>query len=232
VAEVAIRYVVFIFVIYVRSDTIKSPSIFHVVLVMVSNPLMFLELAFPNKVSNILSNLFNSSYIVYLGVFLYYLHRRLKNPKAELIFGVLKVLAFLALWTAFIMRQLHLVNQNKIEFVQYILMVVVCLPLLHHLWRLYFFRIKTILHRNVLFIALTIFYLLFLFLSGYIVNYGWKKISFFLIVQTYGIELCYLTSPVPLSNDLKTEPAEKAEQLTLPESDPPQEQMLPKEEEI
>ena len=26
-------------------------------------------------------------------------------------------------------------------------------------------------------------------------HYGWKKISFYLIVQSYGIELCYLTAP-------------------------------------
>ena len=68
------------------------------------------------------------------------------------------------------------------------------MPLIHYVWRLFFFKINTILHRNMLFISLTVYYVLFLFLSGYLVSYGWKKISFYLIVQTYGIELCYLTS--------------------------------------
>lgn len=80
-------------------------------------------------------------------------------------------------------------------------MASVLLYLAHHLWNLYFFKSKTVLHRNVLFISLTVYYLLLLFLSGYIVSYGWKKISFYLIVQTYGIELCYLTSPIQVNQD-------------------------------
>jgi hypothetical protein len=73
-------------------------------------------------------------------------------------------------------------------------MALVLMPLIHYVWRLFFSKINTTLHRNMLFISLTVYYVLFLFLSGYIVSYGWKKISFYLIVQTYGIELCYLTS--------------------------------------
>ena len=169
---------------------------------MVSNPLIFIELASPNFVTNCLSNIFTTAYIVYLAVFLYYWHRKLKNSKANVIVITIKILAFLGLWVASIMRQLHLVNQTKIELIQTILMVLVLLPLFHHLWKLYFFKIKTVLHRNVLFIALTIYYLLFLFLSGYLVHYGWKKISFYIIVQVYGIELCYLTnSSTPLNSE-------------------------------
>lgn len=79
-------------------------------------------------------------------------------------------------------------------------MALVLFSLAQYLWRLFFFKINTILHRNVLFIALTVYYVLFLFFSGYIVSYGWKKISFYLIVQTYGIELCYLTTSYEKQN--------------------------------
>jgi len=155
---------------------------------------MFIEIAFPNAVSNALSNIFGSTYTAYLAVFLYYTHRRLKNHTAEMFFRSAKALLFVGLWIASILRQLHLVNQTKIELIQYILMGLVLLPLVHYLWKLFVFKINSILHRNMLFISLTVYYVLFLFFSGYIVNYGWKKISFYLIVQTYGIELCYLTS--------------------------------------
>ena len=134
-------------------------------------------------------------YIVYLSVFLYYCHRKLRDHRADIIFRTAKLVFFVGLWAASIMRQLHFVNQTKIEFFQYILMGIVLLPLFHHLWKLYFIRSKTILHRNMLFIALTVYFLLVLFFSGYLVNYGWKKISAYLIVQIYGCELCYLTSP-------------------------------------
>jgi len=125
-------------------------------------------------------------YIAYLGVFLYYCHRKLVNNRADLILKVGKALTFLCLWVASIMRQLHLVNQTKVEFIQYNLIVIVLIPLVHHLWKLYFLKSKTILHRNMLFISHTVYYLLVLFFSGYLVSYGWKKISFYFIVQVYG----------------------------------------------
>jgi hypothetical protein len=134
-------------------------------------------------------------YIAYLGVFLYYCHRKLKDHRVDLLLRIAKALVFLGLWVTSIMRQLHWVNQPKIEFFQSILIVLVLVPLVHHLWKLYFLKSKTILHRNMLFIYHTVYYLMLLFFSGYLVNYGWKKISFYFIVQIYGCELCYLTSP-------------------------------------
>lgn len=196
-----------------------------------SNPLIFIELASPNFATNCVSNVFGSTYLAYLAVFLYYWHRKLKNNKVNVIVIIIKILAFIGLAVVSVMRQLHLVNQTKIELIQTILMCVVLLPLLHHLWKLYFFKIKTILHRNVLFISLTIYYLLFLFLSGYLVRYGWKKISFYLIVQAYGIELCYLTSSIATSDKVKPEELVEERQV-VPDTDnvqiPPKSQKSPK----
>jgi hypothetical protein len=82
-----------------------------------------------------------------------------------------------------------------VEWIQYFLIVSIMVPIVQYLWRMYFFRSKVVLHRNMLFIVLTIYYFAILFFSGYIVDYGWKKISFYLIVQTYGTALCFLTAP-------------------------------------
>jgi hypothetical protein len=88
-------------------------------------------------------------------------------------------------------------NQTLVEWIQYLLIVGIMVPIVQYLWRMYFIRSKVVLHRNMLFVVLTIYYFAILFFSGYIVDYGWKKISFYLIVQTYGVALCYLTSPIP-----------------------------------
>lgn len=165
------------------------------ILLLVANPLIFIEIAFPNSVSNVISNICSSAYITYLAVFLFYTRRKLKNRNVDLILTGTKILVFTGLLVVNVMRQMHLVNQTKIEVLQIILMILVLLPLAQHLWKLFFVRSKTILHRSMLFISLTCYYLTFLFLTGYIVPYGWKKIIFYLIVQTYGVELCYLTSP-------------------------------------
>jgi hypothetical protein len=191
-----------LFALYVRGETSKSPVIFHVILLLVANPLIFIEIAFPNSVSNTISNLCSSAYITYLAVFLFYTRRRLKNRNADMILTTAKALTFTTLFVVNVMRQMHLVNQAKIEVLQAILMILVLLPLAQHLWKLFFVRSKTIVHRSMLFISLTCYYLTFLFLTGYLVPYGWKKIIFYLIIQTYGVELCYLTSPAPqIAND-------------------------------
>lgn len=168
-----------------------------------ANPLIFIEIAFPNSISNCISNVCSSSYIIYIAVFLLYTRPRLKHHRVDLILTLVKMVIFSALLVTNVMRQMHLVNQNKIDAIQTILMVLVLIPLVHHIWKLFFVRSRTIPHRNMLFISLTIYYLTFLFLSGYIVNYGWKKISFYLIIQAYGVELCYLTSPAKLPENIQ-----------------------------
>lgn len=131
---------------------------------------------------------------------MFYTHRKLKNRQAEVVLIAGKIVIFLGLLVINVMRQMHLVNQTRIEVIEIILVALVMLPLVKHLWKLFFIKSRTILHRSMLFISLTCYYLTFLFLTGYIVPYGWKKIIFYLIVQTYGVELCYLTCPAAESD--------------------------------
>jgi hypothetical protein len=179
----------------VRAETTGCPAVFQLVLLFTANPLIFTEIAFPNTASNVVSNMCSSSYIFYIAVFLHYTHKRLKNTKVDIAVRAAKLLATIALYAASILRQLHLVNQTLIELAQYVLIIVVLVPMVQYLWKVYFFRSKTILHRDVLFILLALYYFLLLFFSGYIVDYGWKKISFYLIILAYGLNLCYLTTP-------------------------------------
>lgn len=195
--ELLIRYVSFLFILYVRAETQGCPLLFQAILFFTANPLIFTEIAFPNTFSNIISSMCSNTYIFYIPIFLYYTHRRLTNPRTDLAVRVGKLLMSLGLYVACVVRSLHLMNQTVVEWVQYLLIVAVMVPILQYLWRMYFVRSKVVLHRNMLFVVLTIYYFALLFFSGYIVDYGWKKISFYLIVQTYGVALCYLTAPPP-----------------------------------
>ena len=85
-------------------------------------------------------------------------------------------------------------NQTFILLLQYTLILLTLIPLAKYLWKIYFFSYKRVLHRDILLIVLTVYYFIVLFFSGYIVDYGWKKIVYYLIIQIYGVNLCYLTN--------------------------------------
>jgi hypothetical protein len=156
-------------------------------------------------------------YIFYIPIFLYYTHHRLSNPSIDLVVRILKLLASIGLYIASIIRSLHLINQTFVETLQYLLIVAIMIPIVKYLWRMYFVRSKIVLHRNMLFVVLTIYYFCLLFFSGYIVDYGWKKISFYLIVQSYGVALCYLTTPKTF-NDLSKGSIKTVRTNTKPDS--------------
>jgi len=134
-------------------------------------------------------------YLIYLLVFLYYSHNTLQNHKLDLIFKFSKLIIFSGFWIVYVLKQIHLVNHTKIELLYTILLIIVLLLLFNYLWTIYFFKSKTISHRDVVFITSTLFFLILYFFSDYLVFYGWKKLTTYLIVQIYGCQLCFLTAP-------------------------------------
>lgn len=108
-------------------------------------------------------------YIFYIPLFLFYTHRPNPNYKLDLAVKILKMLCSLGLYIASVVRSLHLMNQTFVETLQYLLIVVIIIPIIQYLWRIYFVRSKVVLHRNMLFVVLTIYYFSLLFFSGYIV---------------------------------------------------------------
>lgn len=206
----------FLFFLYVRAETASCPKFFQAIIFFTANPLIFTEIAFPNTASNIVSSMCSSAYIFYIPLFLLYTHRTNPSRRLDLALKALKLLCSVGLYVASVVRSLHLVNQTFVETVQYLLIVVVLVPIVQYLWRIYFVRSKVVLHRNMLLVVLTIYYFSLLFFSGYIVEYGWKKISFYLIVQAYGISLCYLTTPKDYQQ-LASQPPTAALSPGLPE---------------
>jgi hypothetical protein len=169
---------------------------FHVIILITTNPLIFSEIAFPNIISNVISTMCSSMYILFFPIFLLNTHQPLQNMKLDLFVRVLKILASLCLFIANILYSLHIINETIIYVVQYLIIIAMIIPIFKYLWRIYFMKSQLLLHRNLLFIILALYYFVLLFFSGYLIDFGWKKIVFFLIVQSYGVSLCYLTTPI------------------------------------
>jgi hypothetical protein len=138
----------------------------------------------------------SSMYILFLPIFLLNTHQPHQNLKLDIFIRVLKILGSLCLFIANILYSLHVINETIIEFVQYFIIILMIIPIFKYLWNIYFMKSQLLLHRNLLFIILALYYFVLLFFSGYLVDFGWKKIVFFLIVQAYGVSLCYLTAPI------------------------------------
>jgi hypothetical protein len=194
ISELIIRYVTFLFILYVRAETQSCPKIFHIIILITSNPLIFTEIAFPNNASNIISTMCSSMYIWFVGAYLFYTHKMVQDSKFSQIILILKMVGIVALYISSIVSMLHLMNQTFILLLQYTLILLTLIPLAKYLWKIYFFSYKRVLHRDILLIVLTVYYFIVLFFSGYIVDYGWKKIVYYLIIQIYGVNLCYLTN--------------------------------------
>ena len=188
------RYVSFLYGLWVWAETSSAPLGFHLILVCTANPLIFTEIAFPNYVINLISSMLSSTYMAYIPLFLYYTHRTLSNPRLDLLVKTSKILVSICLYVTSVILTLHSANLAVVEVIQGLLIVLVLVPIADYLWKLYFVRRNTVLHRNVIFVMLALTYFLFLFLSGYIVQQGWRDLTFYLVVQTYGVNLCYLTT--------------------------------------
>jgi len=138
----------------------------------------------------------SSMYILFFPIFLLNTHQSLQNINLDLFVRALKILGSVGLFIVNVLYSLHVVNETIIDFVQYIIIILMIVPIFKYLWSIYFMKSQLLLHRNLLFIILALYYFILLFFSGYLVDFGWKKIVFFLIVQSYGVSLCYLTTPI------------------------------------
>lgn len=108
-------------------------------------------------------------YVFYVPIFLFYTHRKLTNFKLDIIVKTVKFLISLGLYIATVARSMHLINQSLVEDIQYLLIAAVMVPIVKYFWRMYFVRSKVVLHRDMLFVVVTLYYFSLLFFSGYIV---------------------------------------------------------------
>jgi hypothetical protein len=179
-------------VLYIVGETPKTPQILHFLLIINCNPLIFTEIAFPNIVSNIISNLCSSIYILYAAIFIFYTHKVIHNNILNKIYLFSKLLLVFTLYIVTIVSYQHETKKSITSTLQWVCIIVIMIPICNYWWHAIFVSYRLVHHRNILFIILTVYYFLLYFFSGYIVSFGWEKIVSYVLILTYGANLAIL----------------------------------------
>jgi len=61
-----------------------------------------------------------------------------------------------------------------------------------YLWEIFVYY-KQQLHRDILTVAISLWYLLVVFTAGFIVSYGWYDLIKYIVVQIYAVKITYFT---------------------------------------
>lgn len=95
-------------IIYMVADNPDAPRAIALICTLYSNPFLFLQISFPNKVSNIIDMLCQSGPYLYLCLWLYYIHTKVKYSKdAHKISLGIKIALGIALYFFNVLRLLH-----------------------------------------------------------------------------------------------------------------------------
>ncbi len=179
-------------VLYIVGETPKTHKIIHLILIVNCNPLIFTEIAFPNIVSNLISNLCSSIHILYAAFFIFYTHKMIHNQILNTIYLFSKLSVVFALYIITIISYQHETNKSITASLQWLSIAIIVIPIFNYLWNSFFVSYRLLHHRNVLFVLLTFYYFLLIFFSGYIVAYGWEKIVRYVLILIYGANLAVL----------------------------------------
>ena len=78
VIEFAINYITLLFIIYFVADNPSAPLPISIILVLTSNPLIFIHLSTPNSLTNLIDSICYSAPFLYISLWVYYSHQQLK----------------------------------------------------------------------------------------------------------------------------------------------------------
>jgi hypothetical protein len=109
VIELVIRFFFMLVIIYVVADNPDSPKSIAIVCAITSNPLLFLQISYPNKVSNVLDSLCSSGPVLYFALWVYYIHTHIRfsnDNKSNLLLGF-KLALGIVLFFVNMLRLLH-----------------------------------------------------------------------------------------------------------------------------
>jgi cation transport ATPase len=111
VLELAIRYISILVIIYIVADNPTAPKVIALICILYSNPLMFLQLSYPNQISNALDMFSQSAPFLYLSLWLYYIHANMKytsKNEHDMFLGIKLLFGF----SLYIINSLRLLHYN------------------------------------------------------------------------------------------------------------------------
>lgn len=122
VLELIIRYISFLVVIYVYFDHAGSSFHVFVICLIYSNPLMFIQIAYPNVFGNLIDCICESSFLLYIGVWLAYTDKEsniMKGKKRTKTLFIFKLGLGASIYLAHLLKILHV--SLPIAYLDYIL---------------------------------------------------------------------------------------------------------------
>jgi hypothetical protein len=80
VLELFVRYVLVLVIIYVAADNLDAPRSLPIICFIISNPLLFLQVSYPNQISDVIDCICQSGPFLYAPTWLYYIHTNITFP--------------------------------------------------------------------------------------------------------------------------------------------------------
>lgn len=91
VLELITRFLSMLVLVYVVADNANAPKSIAIICAITSNPLMFLQLSYPNRVSNVIDSLCKSGPVLYFTLWVYYIHTHVRFAEHSKLKGILAV---------------------------------------------------------------------------------------------------------------------------------------------
>lgn len=189
VLELVIRYISILVIIYMAADNADAPKAIALICALTSNPLLFLQISYPNQVSNIIDSFCQSGPLLYPIVWMYYIHTKIKYAEHTeyKVFLIAKISAGIVLYFLNVLRILHF----QVLIWETLVAIAVILLISIHMWDA-FLNLHYQHHRDKVLAAVTLTYLGSLF-TFKILAAPWQDIMIYIIVQLYGLHVIYLT---------------------------------------
>ena len=188
ILELVIRYISILIIIYMAADNPRTPRGIGAILVLFSNPLLFMQVSFPNDVSNVIDTFCGSGPLLYPTLWMYYIHHKLKydDEKDSSMMLATKLTPCIILYFLEVLRLMHF----DVLVWETIIGLIVCSMLLWYLWEA-FLNIKHQQHRDKMLVSVTVAFLGSLFLFTRLAH-SWSFLMAYIIIQTYGLFLLHL----------------------------------------
>lgn len=199
ILELVVKYISILVIIYMAADNSRTPVGIPIVCALFSNPLLFMQVSFPNDVSNVIDSFCSSAPLLYPCLWMYYIHHKIKydDEKDGPFFLTVKLTPCLLLYFLEVLRLMHF----DVVVWETVMAAVVWGLLSWYLWEA-FLNIKHQHHRDKMLVSAT---LTFIAANAVLsrLAYSWSFLMSYIVIQTYGMFLLYLLGRKTSSKKIK-----------------------------
>lgn len=109
IMELVVNYISILVIIYMATDNPSAPIGISVICTLFSNPLLFIQVSFPNDVGNVIDSFCSSAPLLYPSLWMYYIHHKIKydDEKDGPFFLIIKLAPCLMLYFLEVLRLMH-----------------------------------------------------------------------------------------------------------------------------